>query len=151
MGHRESEARSGGAAASWASTPGTASSMRANRGRDTTPELEIRRRLHSRGLRYRVSARPVAGLRRTADVVFTRAKVAVFIDGCFWRGCPQHYQTPVRNAGFWASKRNRNRERDAETDRALLESGWRVLRYWEHEVRADPERVVDAIVGAVHG
>lgn len=89
-------------------------------------------------------------LRRTADIVFARSRVAVFIDGCFWHGCPEHYQAPVRNGPFWLGKRTRNRERDSETDRILGEQGWRVLRFWEHEVRADPGGVIDAIARAVH-
>ncbi len=112
-------------AQSWASTPSSRASMQANRGRDTAPELAVRRRLHAMGLRYRVSARPVQNLRRTADIVFTRARIAVFIDGCFWHGCPEHYQAPVRNGDFWLAKRTRNRERDAETDAALTAAGGR--------------------------
>ena len=137
-------------ARSWASTPGSRASMQANRGRDTAPELAVRRRLHAMGLRYRVSARPVQTLRRTADIVFTRARVAVFIDGCFWHGCPEHYQAPVRNGAFWLAKRMRNRERDAETDAALTAAGWTPLRFWEHEVRADPALVAATVAAAVH-
>lgn len=107
--------------------------------------MTVRRMLHARGLRFRVSIRPVPGLRRTADIVFTRARVAVFVDGCFWHGCPEHYQAPVRNAEFWIAKRDRNRERDAETDAALSDAGWRVMRFWEHEVRTNPTAVVDAV------
>lgn len=101
------------------------------------------------GLRYRVSVRPVPNLRRTADIVFTRARIAVFIDGCFWHGCPAHYQAPVRNGDFWRAKRKRNRERDAETDAALTAAGWTPLRFWEHEVRADPALVAATIAAAV--
>lgn len=134
---------------SWASTPGTRASMQSNRGRDTAPELAIRRRLHAMGLRYRVSVRPVPNLRRTADIVFTRARIAVFVDGCFWHGCPEHYQAPVRNSDFWLTKRKRNRERDAETDAALSAAGWTPLRFWEHEVRAAPTLVTATIAAAV--
>lgn len=93
--------------------------------------------------------RPLPKVRRTADIVFTRARIAVFIDGCFWHGCPEHYQAPVRNGDFWLAKRERNRERDAETDEALIEAGWTPLRFWEHEVRADPSAVAVAIAEAV--
>lgn len=134
---------------SWASTPGTRASKRANRGRDTAPEMAVRRRLHALGLRYRVSIRPVTDVRRTADIVFTRAQIAVFIDGCFWHGCPQHYSAPVRNAEFWRSKRQRNIERDAETDSVLRMRGWRPLRFWEHEVNDAPDEVAAAIAAAV--
>lgn len=134
---------------SWASTPGSRASMQSNRGRDTKPELAVRRRLHAMGLRYRVSVRPVPKLRRTADIVFTRARVAVFIDGCFWHGCPEHYQAPVRNGDFWLAKRERNRERDAETDAALIEAGWTPLRFWEHDVRTAVEAVAARIADVV--
>lgn len=137
-------------ARSWASTPGSRASMQANRGRDTAPELAVRRRLHAMGLRYRVSVRPVQNLRRTADIVFARARIAVFIDGCFWHGCPEHYQAPVRNGDFWLAKRTRNRERDAETDAALTAAGWTPLRFWEHEVRADPALVAATVAAAVY-
>ena len=81
--------------------------------------------------------------------MFTRWRVAVFIDGCFWHGCPDHYQAPVRNGDFWLAKRERNRERDAETDAALRAAGWTAIRFWEHEVRADPSLVSATIAAAV--
>lgn len=123
--------------------------MQSNRGRDTSPELVVRRRLHALGFRYRVSVRPIRNVRRTADIVFTRAKLAVFIDGCFWHGCPEHYQAPARNAEFWLAKRLRNQERDAETDATLASDGWRSLRIWEHEVRTAPDEVVARIISVV--
>ena len=138
-----------GGSESWASSPGTRASMRSNKGRDTSPELTIRRRLHAAGMRFRVSGRPVPTVRRTADIVFTRAHVAVFVDGCFWHGCPEHYQAPVRNAEFWIEKRRRNRERDAETDAVLRAAGWTVLRFWEHDVKHAPDDVVAGITVAV--
>ncbi|WP_415296883.1 hypothetical protein [Cellulosimicrobium sp. SJTW-1] len=79
--------------------------MQAIRRRDTKPELAVRRVLHARGLRYRVDFAPLPGLRRRADIVFTRARVAVFIDGCFWHGCPEHGQQAFkRNIDYWPSK-----------------------------------------------
>jgi DNA mismatch endonuclease (patch repair protein) len=120
--------------------------MRANKGRDTRPELALRRAVHARGLRYRVSVRPLAGFRRTADLVFTRSKVAVFVDGCFWHGCPEHHTIAKTNAAFWAEKVRRNRERDRETDAALTDAGWHVVRIWEHENPLDgAERVIAAV------
>ncbi|MGC4152417.1 MAG: very short patch repair endonuclease [Propionicimonas sp.] len=110
--------------------------MQANRSRDTGPELAVRKRLHAMGLRYRVDFRPEPGLRRKADVVFTRARVAVFIDGCFWHGCPVHSTAPVAHAEWWSQKLQRNVERDRDTDQRLREAGWTVLRIWEHE---DPD------------
>ncbi|MEU8039389.1 very short patch repair endonuclease [Streptosporangium sp. NPDC049078] len=131
---------------SWASSEATRASMRSNKGRDTKPELALRRAVHALGLRYRVSYRPLKAIRRTADLVFTRAKVAVFMDGCFWHGCPQHHTVAVTNAGFWAEKVRRTRERDAETDRLLAEAGWRVVRVWEHEDPVQAARRVETMV-----
>jgi DNA mismatch endonuclease (patch repair protein) len=116
--------------------------MQGNRSRDTKPELAIRRSLHAKGLRYRVNYRPLPGLRRTADVVFTRSRVAVFIDGCFWHGCPDHYRAPASNVTYWSAKVSRNRERDTETTEHLECAGWTVLRFWAHE---DPESVTQKI------
>lgn len=107
--------------------------MQANRGRDTKPELALRRAVHALGLRYRVSTRPLPAIRRTADLTFSRAKVAVFLDGCFWHGCPEHHTLSATNSEFWAEKVRRNHERDRETDRLLAEAGWSVIRIWEHE------------------
>ncbi|MCX4981104.1 very short patch repair endonuclease [Streptomyces sp. NBC_00572] len=120
-------------ATSWASSPGTRRSMQSNTGRDTKPELALRRAVHALGLRYQVSERPIRSVRRTADLVFTRARVAVFLDGCFWHVCPEHFTVSRTNAGFWAEKAARNSARDRETDRLLQEAGWAVLRVWEHE------------------
>jgi DNA mismatch endonuclease (patch repair protein) len=118
---------------SWASSDAVRASMQANKSRDTKPELALRRAVHARGLRYRVAARPIKELRRTADLVFTKARVAVFLDGCFWHGCPEHHTVAVRNGGYWASKVERNRSRDVDTDQRLAEAGWAVVRVWEHE------------------
>jgi DNA mismatch endonuclease, patch repair protein len=102
--------------------------------RDTGPELALRRELHRLGLRYYVHRRPLAGLRREADVVFPRAKVAVFVDGCFWHGCPDHGRRQHRtNAWYWPEKIERNRERDRDTDAKLLTAGWIPIRVWEHQ------------------
>ncbi|MCK9868104.1 very short patch repair endonuclease [Nocardiopsis dassonvillei] len=120
--------------------------MQANRSRDTAPELALRRAVHARGLRYRVAARPIKELRRTADLVFTRARVAVFLDGCFWHGCPKHHTIAVRNGEYWASKVERNRVRDADTDRRLGEAGWTVVRVWEHEDPLDAAGRVETAV-----
>jgi DNA mismatch endonuclease (patch repair protein) len=112
--------------------------MRANKGRDTKPELAVRRVIHAEGLRYRVDSRPLPTLNRRADLVFTRAKVAIFIDGCFWHGCPEHGTSSKTNPDYWGPKIERNKARDAETDVILGSEGWRVLRFWEHE---DPKIV----------
>ncbi|MEU1197280.1 very short patch repair endonuclease [Streptomyces sp. NPDC005813] len=118
---------------SWASSAARRRNMQAIRSRDTTPERLVRRLVHARGLRYRVAARPLSDLRRTADMVFRPAKVAVFIDGCYWHGCPEHYVSPKTNPGYWSGKVARNMARDRDTDERLRAAGWLVLRFWEHE------------------
>ncbi|MET7429077.1 very short patch repair endonuclease [Streptomyces flaveolus] len=118
---------------SWASSDAARATMRANRSRDTKPELALRRAVHALGLRYRVSIRPLPSLRRTADIVFTRAKVAVFLDGCFWHGCPIHHTLASANSAYWQDKVRRNRERDQDTNAQLAAAGWTVLRFWEHD------------------
>lgn len=134
---------------SWAASPGVRRSMQANRGRDTKPELALRREVHRQGLRYYVSRRPIKEVRRTADLVFPRVQVAVFMDGCFWHGCPEHHTSAKTNAAFWANKVQGNRARDAETDRLLREGGWTVVRVWEHEDPAEAaRRVQDAVRAA---
>ncbi|WP_108249961.1 very short patch repair endonuclease [Planctomonas deserti] len=125
-----------------AASEGVRRSMQSNKGRDTKPELAVRRLLHAAGVRYRVNYRPIPRLRRTADIVFTRANVAVFIDGCFWHGCPEHYQRPAANRDFWDSKVTQNATRDLETTRRLEAEGWVVLRFWEHESAADVARAI---------
>lgn len=107
--------------------------MLANRRRDTGPEMAIRTLLHRSGLRYRVDYR--VGTGRSAprpDIAFTRARVAVFVDGCFWHSCPKHGTLPMANREFWKSKLERNVERDRENDAALEAMGWTVIRIWEH-------------------
>lgn len=120
--------------------------MRSNKGRDTKPEVALRSAVHALGLRYRVGARPLKEARRTADLVFTRAKVAVFLDGCFWHGCPEHHTVAVTNAKFWAEKVEGNRARDRDTDQRLAEAGWRSVRVWEHEDPAEAALRVRAVV-----
>ena len=117
----------------WASSPGRRHLMQANRSRDTGPELALRRILHANGFRYRVSARPLKSVRRTADLVFRVARVAVFVDGCFWHRCPDQATVPRTNTDYWLPKLERNVARDRETDELLAEAGWLSLRVWEHE------------------
>ncbi len=120
-------------AGSTASTPAVRQRMQAQRVRDTGPELAVRRLLHAGGLRYRVDRAPLQGLRRRADIVHGPTRIAIFIDGCFWHGCPTHGNLPAANATYWQAKLARNRERDIDTDRRLTEAGWEVIRAWEHE------------------
>ncbi|TFC60825.1 very short patch repair endonuclease [Cryobacterium sp. TMB1-7] len=124
---------------SWASSPGTRRSMQSNRRRDTSPEVAVRRILHREGMRYRVDYAPLGG-RRRADIVFTRQHIAVFIDGCFWHGCPAHATLPSTNIGYWIPKLQRNIVRDRETDAMLREAGWIALRFWEHEAAEEVAR-----------
>ncbi|WP_228373638.1 very short patch repair endonuclease [Demequina soli] len=131
---------------SWASSPGVARSMHGNKMRDTKPELAVRHLVHASGLRYRVAATPIKGVRRTADLLFRPSRVAVFIDGCFWHSCPFHATSPRVNGDYWLPKLQRNRERDAETTATLTEAGWLVMRFWEHE---DPAQVAATIVATV--
>lgn len=120
--------------------------MRGNRGRDTGPELALRREIHARGLRYLVNRQPVRTVRRTADILFTRQRLAVFVDGCFWHGCPDHHTVARTNANYWAEKVLRNGERDRETDDLLERAGWRVLRIWEHEDVGTAADVIESMV-----
>lgn len=119
--------------------------MRATRRRDTAAELALRRALHALGLRYRVDA-ALPATRRRADVAFRRARVAVFVDGCFWHGCPEHGTWPKANAEWWRTKIETNIQRDRDTDFRLRAAGWTVLRFWEH---ADPVAAARDIAAAV--
>lgn len=131
---------------SWASTPAIRRVMQGNKGRDTQPEKSLRSAVHRLGLRYRVSARPLPSIRRSADLVFPKAKVAVFLDGCFWHGCPKHHRPSRANTDFWETKLARNKERDTETDELLTKAGWTVVRVWEHQ---DPLRAAGHIADVV--
>jgi len=110
--------------------------------RDTKPEMAVRRAVWRRGLRYRVDVSPLRGTRRRADLVFTRVRVAVFIDGCYWHGCPEHATAPKANAEWWAEKLSANVRGDRDTDSRLGEAGWLVVRIWEHE---DAEKAAERI------
>lgn len=121
--------------------------MRANRRTNTKPEVRLRSILHRRGLRFRkdLPVRTASRLVRP-DIVFTRARIAVFVDGCFWHACPQHGTQPKSNNWYWQPKLARNVARDREVDAALTAEGWHVLRLWEHE---DPQEAADAVHAAV--
>jgi DNA mismatch endonuclease, patch repair protein len=106
--------------------------MRATGRRDTTVELRLRSALHRRGWRYRVDVRPAPDLRTRADLVFRSRRVAVYVDGCFWHGCPEHYRTPATRGSWWDEKIASNRRRDELAMNALIERGWAVVRIWEH-------------------
>jgi DNA mismatch endonuclease (patch repair protein) len=123
-------------------TQQTRKRMRAVRGRDTAPEVALRKALHGRGLRFRVDVPIIAGSRRRADIVFSRARLAVFVDGCFWHACPQHATIPKTNREWWERKLAANVARDRDSDRLLAEEGWQVIRVWAHE---DAEIAAEAI------
>jgi DNA mismatch endonuclease, patch repair protein len=108
--------------------------MQANRSIDTAVERLLRSALHRQGLRFGKHANVDPAVKCRADVVFRRARVCVFIDGCYWHGCPKHFQTPKRNAAWWQEKIGDNRSRDRRKTSALRRRGWKVIRIWEHEV-----------------
>jgi DNA mismatch endonuclease (patch repair protein) len=120
--------------------------MKSQGRRDTSVELAIRRQLHALGYRFRVDFRLEPALRCRGDIVFTRRRVVVFVDGCFWHGCPVHATAPKNNAEWWRAKLDANMERDNRNRAALADLGWRVVRVWEHE---QPTEAVDRIREAI--
>lgn len=118
------------------------------RQKGTDAELSLRKALHARGLRYRLHVPLLTKPRRIADIVFASARVAIFVDGCFWHGCPDHASWPKSNAQFWRDKIETNRARDADTDRRLRASSWRVVRIWSHESAGDAAERIEDIVRA---
>lgn len=128
--------------------------MKGNRRSDTKPELALRSALHGLGLRFRKDhlLRTMAGSKVKADVVFTRDRIAVFIDGCFWHGCPEHGRTPKANQAYWRPKLARNKQRDLRVSQELAEDGWTVIRIWEHEPLGEAvQRVQEARSDAFSG
>jgi DNA mismatch endonuclease (patch repair protein) len=133
---------------SWASSTGVRRSMQANRPRGTSVEVALRKALFTRGLRFFKDRRPLPKLRCEADVVFPRLRIAVFVDGCFWHGCPLHATRPVLHGDWWGRKLDRNMERDRTNGAILASAGWKVLRFWEHqsidEMASQTEKLVRA-------
>ncbi|MEU1729248.1 very short patch repair endonuclease [Nonomuraea sp. NPDC005692] len=125
---------------------GVSRRMRAQREFDTGIEVELRKLLWRRGLRYRVHAQVIPGTRRKVDLVFPGAKVAVFIDGCFWHGCPRHYTAPANNNDWWLNKIHKNRTRDIDSFKRLQAADWRVIRVWGHQDLAVAADRIEAIV-----
>lgn len=111
--------------------------------RNTAPEMALRKALTTRGLRYRLHRRDLPG---TPDIAFIGARVAVFVDGCFWHACPEHIVMPKANSGWWKSKLDANRDRDFRNDQALIAAGWLPVHVWEHE---EPDAVADRLVTIV--
>ncbi len=131
---------------SWATSAAVRRSMQGNRSRNTVPEMRFRAALHQLGLRFFKHRRPVPELRCEADVVFPRIRLAVFLDGCFWHGCPQHGSRPAVHDDYWRAKLQRNRTRDVRNNEALRAAGWTVLRLWEHEpVECAVQKVADLV------
>jgi len=125
-----------------ASSPAASRRMTKVRQTGTKAEMALRTALHRLGLRYRVNYQVLKRPRRVADLAFTKLKIAVFVDGCFWHGCPEHASWPKSNSEFWQQKIEANRARDADTDAKLKEIDWTVIRIWEHEC---PEMAANAI------
>lgn len=121
--------------------------MQRQRRRDTALEIEIRKALHGRGHRFRVDFRMEPALRTRGDIVFTRQRVVVFIDGCFWHGCPEHATAPKNNPEWWRAKLDANVARDRRVDERLEQLGWTVLRIWEHEPAPDAVERIRATLG----
>ncbi|MGV0646751.1 very short patch repair endonuclease [Mycolicibacterium sp. XJ2546] len=114
--------------------------------RDTTPELELRHELSRRGLQFEVHGCPLPGFPREADVIFFAERVAVFVDGCFWHGCPTHTRGIHRAGSRWRDRIEENRIRDYDTNGRLTAAGWVVVRVWEHE---SPVLAADRVAEAV--
>ncbi len=116
--------------------------MASIRGTNTRPELKIRRLLWNRGMRYRIHRRDIPG---TPDIAIMNKRVAIFIDGCFWHGCPTCYLPPSSHKRFWQQKLARNRQRRTEVVNELRREGWTVISFWEHQTNKDPTMVVNEI------
>ena len=125
--------------------------MSTMRRRDNTPEMAVRRLLHARGARYRVCFRIPEQRRRTIDIAFPGARLAVYIDGCFWHGCPAHGHLPKANRDWWTAKMAMNRARDTAVNAQLAGLGWTVLRFWEHESAEDVADLVVARLAHLRG
>ena len=130
------------------SSKAAAKRMRNTPQRDTDIETNIRRALFRLGYRYRIHPRMAEITRARPDFAFTREKVAVFVDGCFWHWCPKHGTLPNNNAGWWASKLYGNVERDRRHDRDLRRAGWKVVRIWEHEPCEAAARKIERAINA---
>lgn len=129
----------------YVTSPGRSRNMRAIRRTDSKPEVQLRSALHARGFRYRKDF-PIRidGKLLRPDIAFTRRKIAVFVDGCFWHSCPEHGRIPQANEGYWSPKLRRNAERDREQTCLLESAGWQVLRIWEHVPTPDALAIVTA-------
>lgn len=116
------------------------------KGKNTKPELKLRKALWSKGYRYRLHA----SLLGRPDIIFPRQKLAIFVDGCFWHGCPVHGTSPKTNAEFWENKIKGNVERDRKITGQLTSDGWMVMRFWEHEINKNLDNIVENIIETLH-
>jgi DNA mismatch endonuclease, patch repair protein len=129
----------------WAASASVRAVMRANRKTNSGPELKLRSAIHRLGLRFRPVSRP-PGLSIVVDILFPRSKVAVFVDGCYWHGCPSHGTSPKTNSDYWIPKIERTQQRDAHNDEVLRRAGWEPIHIWEHEPVAEAaKRVAEAV------
>jgi DNA mismatch endonuclease (patch repair protein) len=117
------------------------------RGSDTNPEIILRKALWNEGFRYTKKNKDIPG---KPDLAFRKKRLVVFIDGCFWHRCPQHFKQPANNAEFWQKKIQSNIERDEKVNRMLQTEGWKVIRIWEHDVRSNFDKTKQMIIKALH-
>lgn len=123
--------------------------MAAIKSRDTAPERRLRSDLHGRGVRFRLGQVITTQRRKVRpDIVFKKAHLAVFVDGCFWHGCPDHCRRPGSNSEYWTAKIDRNSERDRVIDAALASEGWTVMRFWEHQDAAEAAETIERFLRA---
>ncbi len=127
-------------------TPESSHRLARVRQKDTGAEMALRRAMHRNGLRYRVDYEVLKKPRRVADIAFPGRRIAIFVDGCFWHGCPEHASWPKRNADFWRQKIEANRRRDIDTNERLKDLGWTVLRFWSHE---PPDAAAHVVMQAI--
>jgi DNA mismatch endonuclease, patch repair protein len=116
------------------------------RGKNTKPELILRQALWKRGFRYRIHFK----LPGRPDIVFPKKRIAIFVDGCFWHGCPQHAVKPKSNTDFWSKKIQGNIDRDKRITEQLRNEGWTVLRFWEHEINKDLINVTKKVLSVLN-
>lgn len=128
------------------SSPSASRRMANVRQKGTDAEVALRQEMHRVGLRYRIDYEVLRNPRRVADMAFPGRKIAIFVDGCFWHGCPEHATWPKQNADFWRQKIEANRQRDSDTNERLRSLGWTVLRFWSHESPAEAARTIAHMV-----
>lgn len=149
MQYRPNKARSIRTRAPKASSAHVRQIMQSIRTQDTQPEIALRLALHRLGHRYRKDTRPETSLRCKADIVFRKLKICVFVDGCFWHGCPTHFRMPKTNSDWWIEKIDDNRARDIRQAERLRKAGWIVVRIWEHQINDNLDEVVHSLHASI--